>query len=107
MDPFIYSLIILMGIGVVIVIVALRNIRKAGQMATKRYRSFRGYRTVSQRYVTGQFGGQMELDLRLPYRRFKQLYPQSTWTYEEYKKMQMQSAFKRSLSSQDNKRMVR
>ena len=49
----------------------------------------------------------MELDMRLPYRRFKQLYPETRWTYEEYKKMQMQTAFRRSFSSQDNKRMVR
>jgi len=61
----------------------------------------------SARYITGQFSDQMELDMRLPYRRFKQLYPETRWTYEEYKKMQMQTAFRRSFSSQDNKRMVR
>jgi len=49
----------------------------------------------------------MELDLRLPYRRFKELYPSNRLTYEEYKKLQMQQAFRRSMSSQDNKRMVR
>ncbi len=59
------------------------------------------------RYVPGQFSEQMEIDMRLPYRRFKQLYPDTKWTYEEYKKMQMQAAFRRSHSSQDNKRMVR
>jgi hypothetical protein len=64
-------------------------------------------RKPKYRYISGQFSGQMEIDMRLPYRRFKQLYPESTWTYEEYKKMQMQTAFRRSHSSQDNKRMVR
>ncbi len=59
------------------------------------------------RYVPGQFSEQMEIDMRLPYRRFNQLYPDTTWTYEEYKRMQMQTAFRRSHSSQDNKRMVR
>ncbi len=59
------------------------------------------------RYVPGQFSEQMEIDMRLPYGRFKQLYPETRWTYEEYKKMQMQTAFRRSHSSQDNKRMVR
>ena len=60
-----------------------------------------------QVYIPGEFSSQMELDLRLPYRRFRQLYPSSTLTYEEYKKLQMQRAFRRSMSSEDNKRMVR
>jgi hypothetical protein len=62
---------------------------------------------VRERYVPGQFSQQMELDMRLPFRRFKKLYPNSNITYEEYKKMQMQSAYRRSMSSQENKRMVR
>jgi hypothetical protein len=60
-----------------------------------------------ERYVPGEFSQQMELDMRLPYRRFKQLYPGSNIGYEEYKSMQMKSAFRRSMSSQENKRMVR
>jgi hypothetical protein len=60
-----------------------------------------------ERYVPGQFSQQMELDMRLPYRRFKKLYPGSNITYQEYKDMQMKSAFRRSMSSQENKRMVR
>ena len=59
------------------------------------------------KYIPGQFSEQMELDMRQPYKRFKQLYPESTWTYEYYKLMQKQNAFRRSHSSQDNKRMVR
>jgi hypothetical protein len=60
-----------------------------------------------QGYVPGNFNNQMELDMRLPYRSFKKKYPHTNLSYEEYKKMQKQKAFKRSLSSQDNKRMVR
>ena len=59
------------------------------------------------RYIYSQFSEQMELDMRLPYKRFKQLYPENRWTYEEYKAMQKKTAFRRSHSSQDNKRMVR
>jgi hypothetical protein len=80
----------------------LRNERKkvAGK---KRYTSVIG----NARYMSDRFSRQVELDMRLPYRRFKQLYPSNTWDYEEYKKMQKQTAFRRSTSSQDNKRMVR
>jgi hypothetical protein len=60
-----------------------------------------------ERYVPGQFSQQMELDMRLPYRRFKKLYPGSNITYQEYKDMQKKTAFRRSMSSQENKRMVR
>lgn len=49
----------------------------------------------------------MELDMRLPYKRFRELYPYSKMTYEEYKELQMRSAFKRAISSNENKRMVR
>lgn len=50
---------------------------------------------------------QMEFDLRLTYKRFKELYPFSQITYQEYKKLQMERAFRRAVSSQKNKRMVR
>ncbi|MEM3731357.1 MAG: hypothetical protein QW667_05030 [Candidatus Bathyarchaeia archaeon] len=48
-----------------------------------------------------------ELDLRLTYKRFKELFPYYEITYEEYKKLQMQKAFKKAVSSEKNKRMVR
>jgi len=72
---------------------------------TKRYRF--SYQRGDGRYVPGEFSHQMELDLRLPYRRFKQLYPHSKLTYEEYKQLQMRKAFRKSTSSQQNQRMVR
>jgi Tfp pilus assembly protein PilP len=48
-----------------------------------------------------------DVDLRLTYKRFKELYPYSQITYQEYKKLQMERAFKRAVSSEKNKRMVR
>ena len=49
----------------------------------------------------------MAIDLRLTYKRFKEPYPYSQITYQEYKRLQMERAFKRAVSSQKNKRMVR
>jgi len=49
----------------------------------------------------------MDFDLRLPYKRFKELYPWTKITYQEYKKLQMERAFRRAVSSDKNKRMVR
>ena len=94
---------ILFGIiAVIIVAVVISNDRRKFT-EKKRYRSVIG----NARYMSNEFSKQMELDMRLPYRRFKQLYPYSTWNYEEYKQMQTRSAFRRSTSAQDNKRMVR
>lgn len=49
----------------------------------------------------------VETDLRLTYKRFKELYPFSKITYPEYKKLQAQKAFRRSVGSEKIKRMVR
>lgn len=92
---------------VIVMILIVRNNTKKAQLASKRYRAVKSYQTAGRRYVSGQFSPQMELDMRLPYKRFKQLYPENKWTYKEYKSMQMQTAFRRSYSSQENKRMVR
>ncbi len=109
MDTIVYSIIWLLAILVVLAVALTFVVRIARRTKpeTRGYRAARSYGTVRYRYVPGQFTEQMELDLRLPYRRFKQLYPENNWTYEEYKKMQIQTAFRRSYSSQDNKRMVR
>ena len=100
------SIVIVLAVGIILIIIARNNAKKA-QLTSKRYRAVKNRQTAGYRYVSGQFSPQMELDLRLPYKRFKQLYPESKWTYKEYKTMQMQTAFRRSYSSQDNKRMVR
>jgi hypothetical protein len=97
---FIFPFLVLGGVLLVAVLMLIGSNRKAQH---SKYRSSIGY----NRYVSGQFSRQMELDMRLPYRRFKQLYPHSNWNYLEYKRMQTQTAFRRSTSSQQNRRMVR
>jgi hypothetical protein len=96
-----YSIVPLLLLLLVIVVLAIISFKKSKAKLPQRYRSGR------KEYIPGEFSAQMELDLRLPYRRFKQLYPSNTLTYKEYKKLQTQRAFRRSMSSQDNKRMVR
>jgi len=49
---------------------------------------------------------QHEGDIRLPYKRYKELYPSSRLSYAEYKHMQSREAFKHSISSKQLKRMV-
>jgi hypothetical protein len=99
----IISLIVL-GIAFIVAIIIAVKVAAKAQTKTQHIERYRGRRPV---YISGEFSRQMELDLRLPYRRFKQLYPSSKITYKEYKALQMRSAFRRSMSSQDNKRMVR
>ena len=96
-----YPVIPLILIGLAVIIIAIISLAKSKTQPALHHHGGR------QVYIPGEFSSQMELDLRLPYRRFKQLYPSSRLTYGEYKKLQMQRAFRRSMSSQDNKRMVR
>ena len=107
MDPVFIPIILFIAVWVVAVIIAIHKVRRKKGSAVRRYGAVLGHHTAGHTYVSGQFSDQMELDMRLPYRRFKKLYPGAAWTYEEYKKMQMRTAFRRSMSSQDNKRMVR
>ena len=102
---FVPIIAIIFAVGLIMILIARHNIKKA-QLNTKRYRTSKS-QTTRHKYISGQFSAQMELDMRLPYKRFKQLYPENKWTYREYKRMQMQTSFRRSYSSQDNKRMVR
>jgi hypothetical protein len=96
-----YSFILLIFLGAILIVVAVISFRRSKANVPQRYRGGR------KAYIPAEFSAQMELDLRLPYKRFKQLYPSNTITYKEYKRLQMQHAFRRSMSSQDNKRMVR
>lgn len=98
-----FPIVFLIIVGILVVIVAVISMatNRAQTQQNKRYKSRR------QIYTPGAFSGQMELDIRLPYRRFRQLYPNSKLTYREYKQLQMSRAFRRSMSSQENKRMVR
>jgi hypothetical protein len=94
-------------IVIVMIAVALNSIKNSNPSTYRSKFAVKDYSGVRRNYHSGQFSEQMEIDMRLPFRRFKQLYPENVWTYEEYKKMQMRTAFRRSHSSQDNKRMVR
>jgi hypothetical protein len=98
-----FPIIILITVGFAVVVIGVVTYSKNRVQVhlVKRYHNRR------EIYKPGEFSSQMELDLRLPYRRFKKLYPTSMLTYEEYKQLQMQRSFRRSMSSQENKRMVR
>lgn len=71
------------------------------------YVLFRRLAGGAQRYTRTVQGEVLEIDLRLPYKRFKELYPWSQMTYAEYKKLQTARAFRKAVSSETNKRMVR
>ncbi len=53
------------------------------------------------------YGLQKEVNLRLTYKRYTQIYPGTNITYEQYKKMQAQHAYRKAVSSTKIKRMVR
>ncbi len=99
MDLSFYIFLVLAFLLVVVVILIFMLSRQAGSGRTLPSRR--------RQYIRAEFSEQMELDLRLPYRRFRQLYPDTRLTYTEYKNTQMKTAFRRSMSSQENKRMVR
>ena len=61
---------------------------------------------ASGRYSPKEYGLQREVDLRLTYKRYMELYP-SNMTYEAYKKLQVQRAYRKAVSSTKIKRMVR
>jgi hypothetical protein len=105
--PFLSAPLILIAIiTIAIATLMLNNTSKQTKpKQTKRYKQYSS--SITQRQYIPQYSPQMELDLRLPYKRFKQIHPNSNITYDEYKKTQMQASFKRSLSSQQNRRMVR
>jgi hypothetical protein len=48
-----------------------------------------------------------ESNIRLPYKKFKELYPENPMAYRQYKEMQARQAFKTSIPSKKLKRMVR
>ncbi len=50
---------------------------------------------------------QHEGDIRLPYKRYKKLYPNTRMSYDDYKEMQTRDSYKRSINSKELRRMVR
>jgi hypothetical protein len=53
------------------------------------------------------YGLQKEVDLRLTYKRYVQIYPGTNVSYEQYKRMQAAQAYRKAVSSTKIKRMVR
>jgi len=53
------------------------------------------------------YGQQRDVDLRLTYKRYMEIYPSANITYEEYKRMQARRAYRKAVSSTKIKRMVR
>ncbi|MCX6648535.1 MAG: hypothetical protein NTV61_04005 [Candidatus Bathyarchaeota archaeon] len=49
---------------------------------------------------------QHEGDIRLPYKRYRQLYPNTNMSYEDYKEMQARDSYRHAISSKELKRMV-
>ncbi len=45
-------------------------------------------------------------DIRLPFKRYKQLYPSTSMSYDDYKQMQARDAYRRAINSKELKRMV-
>ncbi len=50
---------------------------------------------------------QRDVDLRLTYKRYMELYPSARMGYEDYKRLQVQRAYRKAVSSTKIKRMVR
>ncbi len=48
-----------------------------------------------------------ESNIRLPYKKFREIYPDRAIQYRDYKEMQTRQAFKNSIPSKQIKRMVR
>jgi len=53
------------------------------------------------------YGLQREVNLRLTYKRYMEIYPGTRINYEEYKRMQAARAYRKAVSSTKIKRMVR
>jgi len=53
------------------------------------------------------YGLQKEVNMRLTYKRYMEIYPGTNITYEQYKRMQAQHAYRKAVSSTKIKRMVR
>ncbi|XES77392.1 MAG: hypothetical protein ACBZ72_00590 [Candidatus Bathyarchaeia archaeon] len=103
MDTFlIFPIIFLLFVGFIFIVTTIATVSKNRSTKKSQYQSKEGVH-----YNPAGFSPQMELDIRLPYRRFKQIYPHSNISYEQYKQLQKQRAFKRSRSNQENSRMVR
>jgi len=62
---------------------------------------------ASGRYSPKEYNLQREVDLRLTYKRYMELYPSARMSYDDYKRLQVQRAYRKAVSSTKIKRMVR
>jgi len=104
-DSVLFSIVLLMGAAVVIFFLFLWFASKVSEGLPSRV----GQKHLRVNISTGrmQIRDYADTDLRLTYKRFKELYPFSQISYEEYKQLQARKAFKRAVSSEKIKRMVR
>ena len=62
---------------------------------------------ANTRYSPKAYNLQKEVDLRLTYKRYMQIYPGARMSYDDYKRLQVQRAYRKAVSSTKIKRMVR
>lgn len=116
------SLLIWSILGIVLVVMVLALLweiakQLSGSELTSRYKTTlprSKYKTVLPKSkisvsqgTRGDFSESWETDIRLTYKRYKEIYPFSKITYREYKELQKKKAFRRAVSSQKIKRMIR
>lgn len=101
----------ILGIILIVMVLALLwEIAKqmSGSESKSRYKAALPTRRISvTRGARGEFSESWDTDIRLTYKRFKEIYPYTKISYREYKAMQQKKAFRRAVSSQKIKRMVR
>ena len=103
---FVFSIFFLMAAAVVLFLLFLWIASKAseGTISGVGRKYLHAKDTATGRMQIREYA---ETDLRLTYKRFKELYPFSPITYQEYKQLQARKAFRRAVSSEKIKRMVR
>ena len=62
---------------------------------------------ANARYSSKGDNLQRIVDLRLTYKRYMELYPGARMSYDDYKRLQKQNAYRKAVSSTKIKRMVR
>jgi len=102
---FVFSTLLLIAAAVVLFFLFLWVVYKLS--GATRYHEGRKYLSPYNTAGRMQRRDYAETDLRLTYKRFKELYPFSQITYEEYKQLQARKAFRRAVGSEKLKRMVR
>ena len=107
------NLLIWSILGIVLVVMVIALLREIAKQITKTdsRSGFKSNLPAIRAHIPtmtrGEFGDSWETDIRLTYKRFKEIYPYSKISYREYKELQRRKAFRRAVSSQQIERMVR